>query len=252
MSYVATNLTESDKVFWHRYIDFYEPFLAGLGDARNILEFGVFHGDSIRYLMGRFPNAALFGADILPLQPDWTFDPRVQYFQIDQNQPSHIQSMFDSLSAPLDMVIEDGSHLPVHQRHCLVASLSRIRNGGIYILEDLHTSHPEHSYAQDPSIAGQVNCYQLLLAFEHLKSLGQELSDADVAKLSTASLFEAAEVRMLFRQIDTISFYHRSTLPLRCYDCGSSDFDYARYRCSCGIPLMGSSDSISAVLTIKH
>ncbi len=48
----------SDKVYWHGYIPFYETFFAGREFTR-IAEFGVYKGNSIRWLLERFPNSKI-------------------------------------------------------------------------------------------------------------------------------------------------------------------------------------------------
>jgi hypothetical protein len=59
----------SDKIFWHGYIPFYETFFEGRAFER-IAEFGVYKGRSIRWLLQRFPDASIHGADILPIQAE--------------------------------------------------------------------------------------------------------------------------------------------------------------------------------------
>lgn len=136
----------SDKFTWHRYTQFYEPFLARLGAAKRILEFGVFHGASVRYLHDRYPSAEIVGCDILPIQADWPVSDRIRYVTLDQGNNQELDQLFVEHPGPFDLIIEDGSHQPEHQRNCLVASVSHLRDGGVYILEDLHTSHPDHSH----------------------------------------------------------------------------------------------------------
>jgi hypothetical protein len=135
-------LCSSDKSFWHGYIDFYEPYLPQniLG---NIVEFGVFNGHSIQWLMERYPHANIVGVDILPTQAEWPQAPQVRYVQLDQGSEKQIASFFAGIPAPA-LIIEDGSHIPEHQSRCLKHGLKKLTPGGTYILEDIHTSHPEH------------------------------------------------------------------------------------------------------------
>ncbi|GAA4408662.1 hypothetical protein GCM10023168_26380 [Fodinibacter luteus] len=247
----AAHLASSDKMTWHRYIDFYEPHLKRLTGAQRVLEFGVFHGASLRYLAERYPAAIIVGCDILPTQDDWPRSERIDYVRVDQGDSSQLHRLFEQRPGPYDLVIDDGSHLPQHQRNCLVAALPFVRDGGVYILEDLHTSHPAH-----PSMSRQdrrsTNSYQLLLAFEHIQSTGGSLSDGLVDALSRRSLFTPSDVRTLFDQIDSIELYRRATLPLSCYRCGSTTFDYPQLVCSCGVRLADEADSISAVISVRH
>src|SRR6185503_8488856 len=77
-------IVHSDKYYWHRYIDTYLKAFPLLGDVRRVVEFGVHHGASIRWLAECFPRADIIGADILPLQNDWPAGHRFSYRQLDQ------------------------------------------------------------------------------------------------------------------------------------------------------------------------
>src|SRR5262249_8996013 len=59
---------DSDRHYWHRYTDRYEQAFASLGVVRDVLEFGVLEGASIRWLHHRFPEARIVGVDIISPQ----------------------------------------------------------------------------------------------------------------------------------------------------------------------------------------
>jgi SAM-dependent methyltransferase len=244
-----SELSASDKITWHRYMDFYEPHLARLGRPERILEFGVFHGASIRYLRDRYHDAHIVGCDILPPQAEWPYDAAIEYVTLDQGEPADLERLFADHPDSFDLAIDDGSHQPEHQRNCLVATLPQVRSGGSYILEDLHTSHPEHEMVGRRS-RNVTNCYHLLLAFEHLLSTGTPLTDVAVDRLTRKSLFTAEQVRGLFGAISSIDLYRRATLPLQCYNCGAVEFEYDRLRCTCGVAIAATADSMSAVVTV--
>jgi hypothetical protein len=243
----------SDKIFWHRYLPFYEPYFERLGDAAWVMEYGVDRGASIAYLSRRFEHAQVLGCDIIEPRPEWPRSPRIGYATVDQGDRASLSRLLERFPGPYDLVIEDGSHQPAHQAYCLVATLPHIRPGGVYVLEDLHTSHPEYRPAgrRGRGRSGHaVNCYQLLLAFEHLLALGRPLTAATARLLSQRSLFTEAEVAAVFARITAVGMFRRATLPLRCYRCGSDDFSYPEMRCQCGVPLIGGADSMAAVLTV--
>lgn len=242
---------QSDKFFWHRYVDFYEDAFAQLGPVSAILEFGVFKGASIRWLAERFPDARIVGCDIIPKQAEWPVSPRIEYAQFDQGSPEQLRSLFRRFAPPFDLVIEDGSHKPVHQRNCLVESISHVRDGGLYILEDIHCSHPGHPLYRALGRAGIIGPLHLLLAIEHLKVMGLEMDESTIHQLAGDSLFTPEDVALIFRRTQTIGIYKRATLPQRCHNCGRSDFDYAKLCCRCGENLYGETDSISALLRVS-
>lgn len=242
-------LATSDKSFWHAYVDFYGRHFPADIDGL-VVEFGVLNGNSIRWLSERFASASLMGVDILAEQASWPQSPRIRYAQVDQDSETQMAAFFASI-APPRLIIEDGSHFPRHQSRALRLGLAKLAAGGQYVLEDIHTSHPEHSYFQNefgPVERAQTSLH-VLLAFEHAKRLGQaELTEAQLARL-VGPHFNREQLLALFAQIASIEVYKRATLPSQCWRCGSSDFDYLAWRCACGVPLMGNADSMSILIT---
>ena len=247
----STGTPVSDKIFWHRYLPFYELYFERLADAAWVMEYGVDRGASIAYLSRRFEHAQVVGCDIIEPRPEWPRSPRISYATVDQGSRSSLAGLLAGFPGPYDLVIEDGSHRPEHQANCLVATLCHVRGGGLYILEDLHTSHPEYR-PRERSTRDRVNCYHLLLAFEHLRARRVELTDDVAQSLSRKSLFTETEVRDLYARIASVALYRRAALPLRCFRCGSDEFAYATLRCRCGTWLMRGVDSLAAVLTIRE
>lgn len=239
---------QSDKHYWHRYTAFYERIFSRLSEVQNVLEFGVLHGDSIRWLRQRFPAATIVGADILPVHPGWPRDDRIIYRQVDQADRKAISGMLEELGTTFDLIIEDGSHIPEHQASCLILGFPRLRSGGVYMLEDIHTSHPQHSFSSNHP-RGTPNSLCVLLALQHLKETGQKLSPEVAQRLSRARFFSVEDIQYLAREIGDLELYKRTRLPLRCYACGSSQFDYAQYRCPCGAQIWEEADSMSFALT---
>lgn len=245
-------LDESDKVYWHHYTEFYEEELE-FYKCKNILEFGVWKGASICWLMDRYPLASIHGADILDVQASWPQEDRVKYFQVDQGDIHQIRGLFQDIGESLDLVIEDGSHIPVHQRNCLIEGIRHMSRGGIYILEDIHTSHPSHPYyKQSKKLFRQlVGSLHLLLAIDHLKNVGEELSNDILYNLAKNSLFSKDDVNMLYAKISSIKIYKRSKLPYKCFSCGESKFNYSTLKCKCGISLYSETDSMSALIRLN-
>ena len=225
-------LHETDKSYWHRFADVYERAFADVAPVRMILEFGVFQGDSIRWLAERYPGAQILGVDIVPQQPSWPVGKGIGYVRLDQGSVADLKRLFGHLKVRFDLVIEDGSHHPVHQRNCLVEAIPHVRPGGIYVLEDIHTAHPSHTLYQQVGRPNVVGPLHLLLALEHFKTRGVTPEAGALDRLSSNSLFTRADVEMLASRIQGIEIYKRATLPLKCYNCRTSDFDFAALRCA--------------------
>jgi hypothetical protein len=247
-------IVDSDKHYWHRYTETYRAAFAVLGEVRRVIEFGVFHGASIRWLAECFPNAEIIGADILPVQSDWPQDARISYRQIDQADRACIRTMLDGIAGDVDLIIDDGSHIPQHQASCLAEGMARVRPAGLYILEDICTSHPlQSNFAHYSILDGRrvPNALNVLLAIQHLKDIGGACVPEKAAALAAPGFLNQLDTEMLFAATDRVEIYKRTQLPLRCYECGKNDFDYVSWLCRCGAELYLPANSMTA-LVWKH
>jgi hypothetical protein len=237
--------TDSDKIFWHRYPDAYEPAFRALGEMTDVLEFGVADGKSIEWLARRFPSARIVGVDIAAPSASWPRADRIQYVSANQGDRGRVRAMFERLGRRFDLIIDDGSHVPAHQAACLLEGLRHLRAGGLYIVEDIHSSHPDNPDFKPYNPPGTANCLHVLLAVQHLKDRGARLTDEIASSLTSPGFFGRRDLAELFEAIGGLQLYKRTKLPLRCYRCGSSAFDYTRWQCSCGAALYGAADSMS-------
>lgn len=242
-------LSTSDKVFWHGYIDFYERFFTGRS-FNNIAEIGIFKGNSIRWLLERFPEAMIYGADIIDIQPEWPKDRRFIFSRVNQSHVAELQRFFSQ--APMDLIIEDGSHIPSHQVLSLVEGIQMLERGGLYILEDVHTSHPAARSNRRKIFSreapAQGNALSVLLAIDHYHRIGLEITAERAKSIAARSIVTPLEVELLAQEIANIWLYKRTHLPDSCYKCNSTDYDYSAYRCRCGANVFSDSDSMAFVI----
>ncbi|MDE2006788.1 MAG: class I SAM-dependent methyltransferase [Rhodospirillales bacterium] len=238
----------SDKHFWHRYEGVYRRWLGALGPVRRVVEFGVLDGASITWLRQLFPDAAITGVDIAPARPEWPTGPGIAYIRADQGD----RTALAALPGEIDLAIEDGSHIPQHQAATLAAVLPKLRAGGLYILEDLHSALPEHPLARAHCPPGTPTALSLLLAIERARALGRALTQAEARALAAPGFFGADEVAMLERCIDRVELHRRASLPLRCWSCGSAALDPVALRCGCGTDLgLTGPDSLTAGIRVR-
>jgi len=253
----------SDKIYWHGYIQFYEPFFQNKL-IRNIAEFGVFQGNSIRWLLKRFPEAIIHGADIVQIQSNWPIDPRFHFTQLDQDSTEQV-SKFVHLEK-FDLIIEDGSHHPKHQIICLIEGMKALNPGGIYILEDIQTSRAEHPWwhkkfhpwkfklkTQFQKLLKEQqldkgNALHALLALDHYKRIGQVLDQETILKIAQSSMLTPEDIKILGDSIKEIHLYQRSNLPDFCHQCGSKHYSFSKFRCVCGAEIFSDNDSMSFVM----
>lgn len=245
-------IENTDKGFWHGYAEFYEQILVGRR-FEAILEFGVFKGNSIRFWMEKYPNSRIVGADWLEVQPSWPCADRVEYVKVDQGDELQVSALFRGRRT-FDLIIEDGSHIPQHQATCLAQGISHLTPGGIYILEDIHTSMPDHPLykrhaTRHPfSKKPKGTALSTLLAIQHLKRIGAPMTFAVMERLAQNSYLDTAAIGDIHSRAAEIRIFRRTWLPDACYKCGSAHYNYSALACECGEDLYRSPDSMTAVV----
>jgi demethylmacrocin O-methyltransferase len=98
---------------------------------------GYSPGASLLMWRDYFPAATIFGCDIL----DVLFEgERIVTFHADQNDENSLLSMMAEISKleglPLDLIVDDGSHIFEHQEKSLVTLWRFLKQNGTYIIED--------------------------------------------------------------------------------------------------------------------
>lgn len=124
----------TDKATAHRYCDFYQKYLPNPEYfTGRLLEIGVKDGASLRMWREYYPHAQqIVGIDINPP----IHVPGCDIIQMDQ---CDIYAL--GVLGAFDIIIDDGSHMTLHQQisfHTLF--FYQLNLGGIYVMEDLHTS----------------------------------------------------------------------------------------------------------------
>lgn len=126
---------------WLHYFPIYEQHLAPFrGRAVTMLEIGVSHGGSLqmwKHHLGR--RAKIVGIDISERVTELA-EPGIDVLVGDQSDGEFLSSLVDRYQG-FDIVLDDGSHLPHHQIASIEHLWPHLRDGGVYIVEDLHTSY---------------------------------------------------------------------------------------------------------------
>jgi len=126
---------------WQHYFDIYDRHFARFrGTDVHVLEFGVFQGGSLQMWQDYFgPQAMLFGVDINP-ECRRLEEPRVRIFSGNQEDRGFLQSLANDIPR-IDILIDDGGHTMRQQIATFEELFPHISPHGIYLCEDLHTSH---------------------------------------------------------------------------------------------------------------
>ncbi len=110
-------------------------------EPASILEIGVKGGGSTAIWKALFPGASVVGIDIklrrwLMQQPS---SDGVVFLEGDQTDIARLEEIA-ARHGPFDIVIDDGSHVTDHVAGTLRCLLPHVRPGGLYIVEDTHSS----------------------------------------------------------------------------------------------------------------
>ena len=134
---------QTDKAYYHRYMDFYEQFFAPIkNNVKKVIEIGVYSGSSIQTWLEYFPNAIIYGIDCNP-RPEVLQHERFVFITKDALKQD-VYGMFSD--EDVDIVIDDGSHCMSHQQDALKYYWSKIKPNGYFVMEDLHTSFAGESH----------------------------------------------------------------------------------------------------------
>lgn len=174
----------TDKVE-HRYLGHYEEALGHLRDrAIKVLEVGVFHGQSILMWREYFPKAEIHGVDI-----DFSASgkvlagtPGVHLHRVNCDVEEEIAE-FARQHGGFDVIIDDGGHTMRQQQLALKVLWKVLSPGGLFIMEDLHTSleefYPGYNAERQPTTLSLLE--ELVYRVDSFES--RFITHADVAEI---------------------------------------------------------------------
>jgi hypothetical protein len=167
---------------WRHYFDIYDRHLERFRDRPvRVLEIGIYSGGSLEMWRNYFgPGCEIYGIDIESACKAYESD-SVKVFIGDQGDRNFWRRFKQEVHG-VDIVIDDGGHLPEQQIVTFEELLPHLRPGGVYICEDIHgTLNPFAAYV--------YGCAQNLNACDR----GQENAENNERRLSYgASPFQSA------------------------------------------------------------
>ena len=126
---------------WHHYIPIYERYFDRFRDTPvRFLEIGVSKGGSLQIWRNYFgKSATIFGIDIDPKCAG--LDGRAGQVRIgSQIDREFLQSVIHEMGG-VDVILDDGSHHMDHVGKTLEILFPLLTEGGVYMIEDLHTAY---------------------------------------------------------------------------------------------------------------
>jgi hypothetical protein len=133
---------------FHFYTEFYYKLLKDKREeVRKVLEIGVgtkeimahcpnyIEGAALYVWRDFFPNAQIYGIDILP---HLVFKKhRIETFLCDQTDKKGLEDLIKKIGSDIDLVIDDGSHIPEHQVFTCKTLMPILNKSVEYIIEDV-------------------------------------------------------------------------------------------------------------------
>jgi len=134
----------TDKNTIHSYGNIYDSILKkfiGLKNI-NILEIGVYSGSFLNVLNEYLPSANLYGFDITLDNIKIKKNDKIKLFKGDCSKSDTLNLLPSDLY--FDLIIEDGSHDPHEQIKTFEIFNKKLKNEGMYIIEDINKSNKNH------------------------------------------------------------------------------------------------------------
>jgi 23S rRNA U2552 (ribose-2'-O)-methylase RlmE/FtsJ len=159
LSELAKNY-QTDKYTAHCYIEhlYSKIFPQRKDSTKNILEIGVYVGESIRLWRDYFTNASIYALDFYPCEAIKNSD-RINHIIGDAYSPEII----DQLHSDFDIIIDDGPHTLNSMQIFLSKYTTKLNSSGVLILEDIQDyDHIENLKTFVPeSLRHKIQIYDL-------------------------------------------------------------------------------------------
>ena len=132
----------TDKDTTHSYLEVYDDVFAPYQDKDiNLLEIGNNGGGSIKLWLDYFKSIKIHGLEINDLKE--LHDLNNQYDNVDivMGLDAYCEKTLELTRSkgPFDIIIDDGSHLPVHQLFAINYYMPLLKSGGLMVIEDIQS-----------------------------------------------------------------------------------------------------------------
>jgi hypothetical protein len=133
----TTTKYDTDK-YNHGYIPLYNKIFNNIVECTNVLEIGIHMGGSLMFLKDFFPKATIYGVDIHD-KKEFEKD-RIKTFIGNQENRNDLDDVIEKTNCEFDLIIDDGGHTMKQQQTSFGVLFKKLKSGGVYVIEDLHTS----------------------------------------------------------------------------------------------------------------
>ena len=126
---------------WEHYFEVYDRYFSKYRNTEVIfVEIGVYQGGSLQMWKQYFgPKAKIYGIDINPECKKFE-DEQIEIIIGDQENKDFLESL-KSRMPKIDILLDDGGHTMKQQINTFEVLFEYIKQDGIYMCEDVHTSY---------------------------------------------------------------------------------------------------------------
>lgn len=133
----APVLSIKHNTYFPIYERLFEPFV---GRSVTVVEIGVLNGGSLFMWRDYFgPSARIIGVDLNP-EAKWLENEGFEIHTGSQTDPKFWEEFFAKVG-PVDIIIDDGGHTFAQQIVTTASGLQHVRDGGMLVVEDTHSSY---------------------------------------------------------------------------------------------------------------
>jgi len=181
---ISANYRSDKGLVYHNYLEIYEKYFSKYRTKLNtFLEIGLWEGESIRMWREYFETGNIVGADILDLSHIKL--PNTQIHICDQSDRNDLENLIKKTYSEFDIIIDDGGHM-MHQQQITLGSMFKyLKSGGIFVIEDLHTSgNPAYTRS------GDTDTLQMLHEYNQTKQINSNCMAAEEIEYLNANIKE--------------------------------------------------------------
>lgn len=126
-----------------RYYDLYDKYLGPLAEQElNILELGVFEGESTKLFSRFFKNSKIVATDINIQAINFSECKNVHYTNVDQTDVDALTKLVkEEFPEGIDIIIDDASHIGYYSQITFNTLFPFLKKDGFYIIEDWGTAY---------------------------------------------------------------------------------------------------------------
>lgn len=142
--YDALCASYSDKASFHEYHKVYAHVM-GKMTINNFLEIGLFLNDlqhtDLNAWSAIYPDANIYGGDMKASQLFNRDNIRMHYAE--QSDSNSLDALIEEFAVEFDIILDDASHMHGPTINTFVNLFPALRPGGVYMIEDCQSEHPD-------------------------------------------------------------------------------------------------------------